>query len=125
MKAIALVACIGMSGAYFAQEQNHLKGTEFESSPNSIEKVAESRQLMTFDVAVYPNPSNNQKINIETEISLDTIELINLNGQLVQKINKPQFTNNTYSLENLPQGFYFVKLSSTDNQTTTKKILVN
>lgn len=76
------------------------------------------------EVAVYPNPSNNQKINIETEISIDTIELVNLNGQLVQKINKPQFTNNTYSLENLPQGFYLLKLSS-ENQSITKKVIIN
>jgi hypothetical protein len=59
MKTIALVACIGISGAYFAQEQNHLKGTEIEASPNSnsIEKIEENRRLMTYDVAVYPNPS--------------------------------------------------------------------
>ena len=76
------------------------------------------------EIAVYPNPSNNQKINIETEISLDTIELINLNGQLVQMINKPQFTNNTYSLENLPQGFYLLRLSS-ENQSVTKKVIIN
>jgi endonuclease I len=84
-----------------------------------------TEDFMSLDeVAVYPNPSNNQKINIETEISLDTIELINLNGQLVQKINKPQFTNNTYSLDNLPQGFYLLRLSS-ENQSVTKKVIIN
>lgn len=75
-------------------------------------------------IAVYPNPSNDNRINIETEIALDEIQLINLNGQLIQVINKPKSTNNTYSLDNLPQGFYLLKLSS-ENQSTVKKIIVN
>ena len=75
-------------------------------------------------ISVYPNPSNDNRINIETEVSLDEIQLINLNGQLIQVINKPKSINNTYSLDNLPQGFYLLRLSS-ENQSITKKIIVN
>lgn len=76
------------------------------------------------DISIYPNPTNDQRINIETEIALDEIQLINLNGQVIQVIKKPVFTNNTYSLENLPQGFYLLRLS-TENQSVIKKIIVN
>ncbi len=75
-------------------------------------------------VSVYPNPSNNHKINIETEQVLDEIQLININGQLMQQIKNPNAQNNTYTLENLPSGFYFLKLTS-ENQSTTKKVIVN
>lgn len=75
-------------------------------------------------IAVYPNPSNNNRINIQSEIVLDEIQLINVNGQIIQHITKPAFSNNTYTLDNLPQGFYLLKLSS-DNQSVTKKIMVN
>jgi len=75
-------------------------------------------------VAVYPNPSNNHRINIETEQVLDEIQLINVNGQLMQEIKNPNVQNNIYTLENLPSGFYFLKLTS-DNQSTTKKVIVN
>jgi hypothetical protein len=75
-------------------------------------------------VSVYPNPSNNHKINIQSETVLDEIDLVNINGQLVQQIKKPVAQDNTYTLENLPQGFYFLKLSS-ENQSTTKKVIVN
>ncbi len=75
-------------------------------------------------VSVYPNPSNDHRINIQSEIALDQIELTNINGQLVQVIRKPKAQNNVYTLENLPQGFYFVRLSS-ENQTLTKKVIVN
>lgn len=76
------------------------------------------------DISVYPNPANDNKINIETEIELNEIQLININGQLIQSISKPVLSNNTFSLENLNSGFYLLKISS-DNESITKKILVN
>jgi len=75
-------------------------------------------------VSVYPNPSNDHRVNIQSDVVLDKIELVNINGQIVQQIKKPVSQNNTYTLENLPQGFYFIKLTS-DNQTATKKVMVN
>ena len=82
----------------------------------------------TFDtlagVSVYPNPTNNHKINIESPIILDEIDLININGQLMQRIKKPVSQNHTYTLDNLPKGLYFLKMSS-EKQSVTKKIIVN
>lgn len=75
-------------------------------------------------VSVYPNPSNTHKINIDTDIVLDDIQLININGQLIQQIKKPNANGNTYTVENLPSGFYFLKMTS-DNQSTTKKVIIN
>lgn len=76
------------------------------------------------DVSVYPNPSNEQKIIIESNTTFDIIELININGQIINTIKNPVFENNTYTLDNLSQGFYFLKLSS-ENQSITKKIVIN
>ena len=75
-------------------------------------------------ISVYPNPSSDNKINIDSEIYIDNIQLINLNGQLIKEIKNPVFTNNSYSLENLPQGFYFLRLTS-QNKTITKKVVIN
>ena len=75
-------------------------------------------------VSVYPNPSNNGRININSQTEIDEIQLINVNGQIMQWIQKPAAQNQTYSLENLPSGFYFIKLSS-QNQSITKKVIVN
>ena len=75
-------------------------------------------------VSVYPNPSNDHRINIDSEVVLDEIELISINGQLMQRIERPVFHNNTYTLENLPQGFYLLRLVS-NQQTAVKKVLVN
>jgi|ThiBioDrversion2_1041553.scaffolds.fasta_scaffold06481_4 endonuclease I len=75
-------------------------------------------------VNVYPNPSTNHKINIDTELQLDEIQLININGQIMQQIKNPASQGKTYTLENLPSGFYFLKLTS-DSQSATKKVIVN
>lgn len=80
--------------------------------------------VLANEVAVYPNPSNDNKIFIESAIVLDEIQVININGQLIQVIKKPQPVSNIYSLENLPQGFYLLKLN-TESQSITKKIIIN
>lgn len=75
-------------------------------------------------VSIHPNPSNNGIVNITTEITVDYIEIITINGQVLQQIKKPVFENSTHTISNLPKGFYFLKLSS-NNNSITKKIVVN
>jgi hypothetical protein len=75
-------------------------------------------------VTVYPNPSSNGNITISTEITLDCIEIITINGQVLQQIKSPALENNTYTLHNLPIGFYLIKLSS-NTDSVTKKVLIN
>ena len=75
-------------------------------------------------ISVYPNPTNDNKINIDSEIAVEEIQLININGQVIKEVKNPIFTNNSYSLENLPQGFYFLKLTA-NNESLVKKVVVN
>ena len=81
----------------------------------------------TFDLAsaitVYPNPSSDI-VTISTEIALDEIDIITINGQVLQQIKKPVMSNNNYTISNLPKGFYFVKIYSNSN-SVTKKVLIN
>lgn len=86
--------------------------------------VAATDDAFATTFSVYPNPAVNNQVNIYSEITLDEIQLMNLNGQLVQHIQKPQATANTYTLAQLPQGFYLLKATS-GSQTVTKKIVVN
>ncbi len=76
------------------------------------------------NISVYPNPSNEQKIKITSAVSIETIKLINSNGQIINEVKNPIFESNTFIMENLPQGFYFLKLTS-ENQSVTKKIIIN
>lgn len=74
-------------------------------------------------VAIYPNPTADV-INIQSETTLEEIEIITINGQVLQQIKQPILNNNTYTISNLPKGFYFIKLANA-NQSVTKKVLVN
>lgn len=81
----------------------------------------------TFDlgnaISIYPNPSSSD-VNISSTVSLEEIDIITINGQILQQIKKPAFENNNYTISNLPKGFYFLKLSS-DTNSITKKVLIN
>lgn len=76
------------------------------------------------DVSIYPNPSNDQTITIDTEAEVENIQLININGQLMMEVKNPTRVSNSYTLTNLPDGFYFVKISS-DSGSVTKKVIIN
>jgi endonuclease I len=88
----------------------------------SVLSTSEFNVLST--IVVYPNPSINQRINIQTETVLDEIQLINVNGQIMQQIKNPAVNNNTYTVENISSGFYFLRLTS-ENQSVVKKVIVN
>lgn len=121
MKAIVLSMCIAMSNAFFAQEQNHLKGTEIESSPNSnsIEKVAETRQLMTYDVAVYPNPSQGN-LFVEGQNGAK-VTVYSLEGTYVGTWEIGE--SGKVELTDLPQGSFVCSINFQE-QRTMKKFIV-
>lgn len=73
---------------------------------------------------IYPNPSHDGNITIESQSALDTIEIITINGQVLQQIKNPTLNSNTYTISNLPKGFYFIKIASGAG-AVTKKVLVN
>ncbi|MFT3793218.1 endonuclease [Flavobacterium sp.] len=82
----------------------------------------------SFDIfagtSVYPNPTNDNRVNIASEATLESIEIINLNGQIVRQFVNPTAENHVYTIDNLPQGLYLARLQS-GNQSTTKKVIVN
>ncbi len=96
-------------------------GTPAENRWPTLETQSFDRLAAT---SIYPNPTNDNRIQIESEVVLDEIQLININGQLIQVIRKPNAVNNTYAVENIPQGFYFLRMSAQD-EVLTKKIIVN
>jgi hypothetical protein len=83
-----------------------------------------NNQFLDQSIAVYPNPSNDHKLYIDSKVAVDAIQLININGQLMMEVKNPVFNNNSFTLENLPQGFYFLKVSAA-NQSLTKKVSIN
>ena len=65
---------------------------------------------------IYPNPVADF-ININSEYTVESIQLYNVNGSLLQ-----EFNNKSAYVGNLSKGIYFVKISI-DNKKTTKKFV--
>ncbi|MFL9844510.1 endonuclease [Flavobacterium rhizosphaerae] len=88
--------------------------------------IAGTGVYQTIKISVYPNPVTNGQVNISTDAVLNEIQLININGQLVQDIKNPNSVNHTYTitLSGIAKGFYFIKTISAD-KTNTEKIIVN
>jgi endonuclease I len=75
-------------------------------------------------VDIYPNPTNNQKVNINSTIDINSIQLINVNGQLIMEIKNSDTNIKNFTIDNLEKGFYFIKLNN-DQKSITRKIIVN
>ena len=86
--------------------------------------MASTEDYFTTNLSVYPNPATEHEVNIYSEVELEEIQLINLNGQIIQYIQQPKAESNTYTIENLPSGFYMLKIAS-DKNTAVKKVIVN
>jgi hypothetical protein len=84
--------------------------------------------LKKFDWAIFGNPaSNNTLIRLQTEAQSNVmIQVVSMNGQVVQIINKGNLTGGTYdiplNLKSVSNGMYVVRLSI-DKNIYSKKIV--
>ncbi len=75
------------------------------------------------EYVIYPNPTQNQEVTIYSTAQIQQIQLISAQGQLIRSIQNPVFSDGTLSLSNLPQGFYFLQISSDSGQKVEKIIV--
>lgn len=75
------------------------------------------------EFGIYPNPSYDNKVYIQTTELVKTILIHSIDGKLIQQINNPQFDNSQFEINNLNSGFYIITLKS-DNKSTAKKLIV-
>lgn len=75
---------------------------------------------LTKAFTIYPNPAKNF-INVETMAEIDNIDIFNSLGQLVKRVvgNKPEI-----EVSALSKGIYFLTITTTDNFSITKKVVI-
>jgi len=75
---------------------------------------------------VYPNPVTENRISIKVDntINVESLNVFNLTGKEVKSINNPEIQHNTITINNIPAGFYIIKIN-TDQGQAHKKIIVN
>ncbi|HDR52996.1 MAG TPA: T9SS type A sorting domain-containing protein [Mariniphaga anaerophila] len=79
-----------------------------------------------FELNIYPNPTETGRITLEmNNEEIQEIRLINITGKEVL-LRKMEFGTPKYllSLENIPNGIYFVRVKTTGNKTVVKKLVV-
>jgi len=74
------------------------------------------------NISMYPNPTNGNTLYFNLTKDA-TVKIFNVLGKLV-KTSEIQVTNNTIDISSLVKGMYILKINS-NNQFTTKKLLVN
>lgn len=82
------------------------------------QEAFETETSETFDVRCYPNPTSDLLI-VRSSIPIKTIQLINLNGQVVKANPLPNFC---FSLADLPNGWFFVYIENEAGQIVKKNI---
>ncbi|TYA57247.1 PQQ-dependent sugar dehydrogenase [Formosa maritima] len=80
-----------------------------------------------FDVKIFPNPATNQ-FTIQftnTKISIETINIYNLQGKLIKSISKNMESSVNVSIENMAKGFYLIELLSDTSSKKINKLIIN
>ena len=90
----------------------------YKSSTLSIE---DQNTLET--VKIFPNPSQGN-ITINNAISIETIEIYNILGNLVKSVNTENTQKIELDLNELSQGMYLVRLKDVSGKTKTQKLIL-
>jgi hypothetical protein len=120
---------LNRNNAIYARQNNR---NPFIDNPNYVCQIYQSQCtalssesfVLENAISIYPNPAINNEITIASDIELKSIVLYNINGQIIQEIKKPTRIDNSYKVNNLPNGFYLVQLAS-ENAVVSKKVIIN
>jgi len=69
-------------------------------------------------ISIFPNPTTG-KLNIKTDLKIESVEVFDIAGQLLQKEKTTSF-----KLENRDAGIYILKIK-TNEGVGVKRVLVN
>lgn len=90
--------------------------SEFFEDPSTLSNTVFTRS--EHQLSIYPNPVNDF-MTMESNYTIDKMEMFTLSGKLVNTYNQP---TETLSLEGLEQGIYLLRIH-TETGVTTKKIV--
>jgi len=103
---------------YYRLRQVDFDGQDAYSEVKAVEWVADK------EISVYPNPLVNDKLSINFEGHIETLRLLNTQGQLIRKQDIGHFVDRGYewNLPGLPAGVYWVEVKS-DRQHSMIKLI--
>jgi len=90
----------------------------------SLGPLSSNSDINVIAFNVYPNPSNTGSISIEADEQIESVEILNLMGQLVKKENLNFNAQNQVSVAELNSGIYLAKVNFGKAQFSIKKFVV-
>lgn len=104
-------------------------GLDFSSvkvDPNFKSKTDYTEEETNTSINCYPNPASEfLNVELENKSTRYNIKLLNINGAVVDVKLTGNSNGVHLSLENIPNGIYFLKIIKDDETIETKKIVVN
>lgn len=88
----------------------------------SNSEVAAVTEMETTTMNVYPNPAKDHATITWDNGTIQTIELVNMTGQVIQTIAVNAFQNNT-QITGVAQGDYMVRMTTVDGGIVVKKVI--
>ncbi|WP_051349357.1 BspA family leucine-rich repeat surface protein [Chryseobacterium gregarium] len=113
----------GNGGQIFRNQLINNKGWTFTGdnySPNcpepflSVEEIISGKTKMT----VYPNPAS-EKIFVKSEYSIKWLQVLDISGKTLIKVDQ----TNQIDVQQLPNGIYFIKISTADGSESIHKLI--
>ncbi|WP_373943081.1 T9SS type A sorting domain-containing protein [Polaribacter sejongensis] len=96
-------------------------GTSWADVTTSSTLNIPQKELVNFNV--YPNPANNY-INIDSKKEkIASVDIINVLGKRV--LSQKSIINNRLDISSLKKGIYIMKVKSIENNTITKRLIIN
>lgn len=89
---------------------------------NNITTGIKPNQEQSPQITIFPNPSNSI-ITVSSTVEIKTIEIHNILGELIYKINTGD-RQTTIDLREQPDGIYTVKTTDTKKNITTKALVI-
>ncbi|MDD4108310.1 MAG: T9SS type A sorting domain-containing protein [Prolixibacteraceae bacterium] len=84
-------------------------------------------QTDKYEVKVYPNPAESGRVTIDmNNYELFEIRMIDIGGKeiLLKKI-APGTSKTVLTINEIPNGIYFIKIKTTENKIYVKKLVVS
>lgn len=116
---------------YSFTDANPVKGSSFYriqarevSGTVTYSEIVLVKNQNTFGCSIYPNPAAAEfKVNLPAKFLPASIDVINAQGAVVfsAKANQPLYTVNRY----LPKGIYAVKVTGSNNESVTQRLIKN
>ncbi|MBR5983405.1 MAG: T9SS type A sorting domain-containing protein [Bacteroidales bacterium] len=86
-----------------------------------IEDLSENAIEMATEMSIFPNPTSGM-LNVTSNEEIDSVEIFNSVGTAVVS-NKVAGNNASINMSNLPNGMYFVRVSTANEIETVKVVL--